>query len=110
MLDAGICRDEFDIVPFPVNYPELLFNYVPHDAKYYMTIYDEWSLEKKRSLEQIGCDIDIMWTRSNAEKITSGTEIRRLIQEGENWQHLVPAFVYQYVISNKIDQRIRNIL
>ncbi len=108
MLESGVPLDEFDIVPFPINYPQLLFNYVPQNAKYYMTIYDEWSLEKKQSLEELGCDIDIMWIRSNADKVTSGTEVRTFIREGKNWQHLVPDFVYQYMISNKIDQRLRD--
>ena len=38
LKDYGIGLDEFDIVPFPINYPELVFNYVPVDAKYYITI------------------------------------------------------------------------
>ena len=54
LLEAGVPREEFDIVPFPVNCPELLFNYVPREAKFYMTLYDQWSLEKKALLESLG--------------------------------------------------------
>lgn len=108
MLESGIALQEFDIVPFPINYPELLSNYVPLDAKFYMTIYDEWSYQKKEVLEQIGCSIDVMWQRTNAEKITSGTEVRNLIKAHQPWEHLVPAYVANYVKDHKIDIRLCN--
>jgi nicotinamide-nucleotide adenylyltransferase/phosphinothricin biosynthesis protein PhpF len=108
MLEAGVKRSEFDIVPFPINYPDLLFNYVPRNAKYYMTIYDEWSMEKLSSLKALGYNIDIMWTRTNADKITSGTEVRNLITTNKPWEHLVPKSVCKYITDNQIDLRLRN--
>ena len=109
LMEAGITRDEFDIVPFPINYPELLFNYVPLNAKYYMTIYDEWSREKYKMLQALGCDIEVMWERSNSEKVTSGTEVRELICAGKEWRHLVPNYVFNYVVTNRIDKRIQEL-
>lgn len=108
MVEAGVSIEEFDIVPFPINHPELLLNYVPRDAKFYMTIYDDWSMEKQSALESLGCSIDIMWTRTNDEKITSGTEVRSRIAQGKSWKQLVPQFVYSYAVGNGIDIRIRN--
>jgi len=107
MIEAGVKRNEFDIVPFPINYPELLFNYVPKNAKFYMTIYDEWSIEKLNLLKSLGCDIDIMWTRTNDEKVASGTQVRKCIIHDEPWQHLVPRSVYNYVVNNGLDIRIK---
>lgn len=107
MLEAGVARDEFDIVPFPINYPERLFSYVPRDAKYYMTLYDAWSREKLETLKGLGCDVEVMWTRSNAEKVTSGTEVRSRIIAGQSWERLVPRSVYQYITSHQIDLRLR---
>ena len=108
LLEAGLKRSEFDIVPFPINFPDSLFNYVPRDAKYYMTIYDAWSVEKQKSLETLGCDIEILWTRTNDEKSVSGTEIRTLIAANKPWEHLVPPYVYQYVINHQLDLRLRS--
>lgn len=107
MLEYGVPREAFDIVPFPINCPELLFNYVPSYAKFYMTIYDEWSLEKKKELEALGCDIEVMWRRTNEEKFTSGTVVREHIIAGENWEHLVPSSVYRYMVDHGIDERLR---
>ena len=109
MLEAGVNRHEFDIVPFPINFPDTLFNYVPQDAKYFMTIYDEWSIEKLDLLKSKNCIVDIMWTRTNDEKITSGTEVRNLIISNKAWAHLVPEFVCKYILDNHIDLRLRDI-
>lgn len=107
MIEYGVSTEEFDIVPFPINYPELLFNYAPPNGKYYITIYDAWGLEKKNILENIGCRVEVMWHRKNEERFTSGTEVRKRIASGQPWEHLVPKFVYHYVLQNQIDVRIK---
>lgn len=108
MLEAGVRREEFDVVPFPINYPELLFNYVPKEAKFYLTIYDQWGLDKKAVLEKLGCSVDVMWERNIEDRVTSGTQIRQYIREGKTWNRLVPEFTYKYVIEHGIDKRICN--
>ena len=107
MLDAGVNFSEFDIVPFPINYPELLYNFVPLNAKYYMTINDEWGREKQAMLESLGCDIEVMWTRLGNEKGINATDVRKLIYSKGEWAHLVPKSVYKYIIENGIDKRIQ---
>ena len=72
-----------------------------------MTIYDEWSREKQLSLQNLGCNIEVMWTRTNSEKVTSGSEVRDCILHNKAWDHLVPKSVYNYIIQNEIDERIR---
>lgn len=37
MLELGVPAGKFDIVPFPINDQELIFNYTPPAAKYYLT-------------------------------------------------------------------------
>lgn len=106
LIEYGIVQSSFDIVPFPINYPELLFNYVPSDARYYITIYDRWGEEKKRTLEQLGCNVEVMWKRTPEERFTSGTYVRQCIADGLPWKHLVPEFVYQYTVDHKINTRI----
>ena len=107
MQEYGVKDEEFDIVPFPINCPELLGSYVPSDAVFFMTIYDQWSLEKKASLEQQGYNIEVMWERNNSEKFTSGTEVRERIIAGKPWRELVPEYVYRYMTEHKIDLRLR---
>lgn len=109
MQESGISLNEFSIVPFPINYPEYLFNYVPSKATYYITIYDAWGLKKKQVLEELGCKTEVMWRRTPEQKPISGTRIRTLIADNGEWKALVPPFVYNYITENGIDQRIRDI-
>jgi len=106
LLEQSVPRERFDIVPFPINVPEKLFNYVPKDGTYLMTLYDEWSHEKYATLSALGCEIEVMWERTNEQKITSGTEVRSKIILGEPWEKLVSDSVSTFIKKNEIDQRI----
>jgi hypothetical protein len=41
MIEADIPQNQFAIVPFPIENPELIQYYTPKNAKYYITIYDD---------------------------------------------------------------------
>ena len=107
LLHMGIKLEDFDIVPFPINYPELIFNYAPVDAKYYMTIYDAWGYEKREMLETIGCDVEVLWEVSLEKKGISGSDVRKLIKEGKEWKKYVPEYVYDYIMTNRLYKKIK---
>ena len=109
MVEYGVPLEEFDIVPFPICYPELLFNYVPQDAVFYMTIYDAWSEEKCAALKGLGCQVEVMWQKPESEKEMSATEVRENIIHDRSWAHEVPHFVYQYILEHGIDQRLKQL-
>ena len=109
-LERGIKREEFDIVPFPINVPELLPAYVPMKARFYMTIYDAWGMEKKKQLEALGCDVDVMWQKNPEEKGITGTEVRRRLATGLPWRQLVPDFVYTYIMERGLEERVRSLV
>lgn len=92
LIDEGVPRNEFEIVPFPINLPNYIKYYVPLSAKYFVTIYDEWGNKKFDVLRTIGiADIEVMWTRTMAERLTTGSEIRKLIRaNSDDWKVLVP--------------------
>lgn len=106
VTESGVGLSEFDIVPFPINYPEHIFNYVPRNAIFYMTIYDEWGLEKKKTLEKLGCSVEILWQRDISQKVISSTDIRQCIRENRPWEQFVPPFVYNYILAHNLDERI----
>lgn len=108
MEEAGICRDEFEIVPFPIETPEIIFNFVPKSAIFYMTIYDEWGRDKKRVLLELGVKVDVMWERSETQKPISGSLVREKIKKYESWELLVPNAVFKYIKKNNLEERIRN--
>ncbi len=111
LLEVGVKQEEFEIVPFPINFPKKIFNYAPKKAKYYMTIYDKWGEEKLKTLrEDLKLDVDVLWRVSLEQKGISASDIRKCIQEGKEWKQYVPRFVYEYIRENKLDIRIKSLL
>ena len=110
MVEAGVNRNEFEVVPFPINYPENIKYYVPTDALFFVTIYDAWGEHKLQALTDLGFDIDIMWKRTMEERFTTGTLVRTLIAKQESWEHLVPKSVEKYIKHNSLDERLKLIL
>ena len=109
VLEADLARDAFDIVPFPINRPELLLNYIPTDAVHYMSIYDDWGWEKKEVLDDLGLQTEVWSERSLEEKGISGTDVRALIAAGDpSWQTQVPPFVRDYLLETGLVERLRD--
>ncbi len=105
--DFGVQREEYEIIPFPMNRPEYITQYAPTDATYYMSICDEWGEERYQILKNLNLNVEVLWRRTEAERGITASEVRTCIEKGENWQQLVPRTVYEYVLSHGIDQRIR---
>lgn len=107
LMEAGIPADEFSIIPLPISQPELLKNYAPTDAIYYLTIYDDWGHEKKKRLKNLGLETHVMWEKSASEKGLTGTEVRLAIRENNGWKTLVPVSVAELVEKWNLQERFR---
>ena len=107
LTEAGLPRERFDVVPFPIEHPEHILNFIPGDAVCYVTIYDQWGEHKRRVLEELGLCTRVLWVRTGAQRLTSGTEVRRLIAAGEPWEHLVPPAVRRYLVEHNLVDRLR---
>lgn len=107
LSDFKVPRSDFEIVPFPIDRPEYLWQYVPQDATIFESICDEWTEKNQEIFEQTGFKTEILWKKAPEEKGITGTEIRQRILAGEKWNDLVPKSVYEYVLEHGIDNRIR---
>lgn len=90
LVAAGRPEDTFSVVPLPINRPELFRHYVPLDAVFLLSIYDDWGRKKLAAFRQLGLKTHILWKVSPAEKGLSAGDIRRRMKEGQPWQQLVP--------------------
>ncbi|MBU0908131.1 MAG: nicotinate-nucleotide adenylyltransferase [Proteobacteria bacterium] len=104
LADEGL-RDEISIVPFPINFPELYHYYLPMQATFFLTIYDDWGEKKLRLFNAMGLATEILWRRPRSGKGLSSTEIRQKMMHGEQWEGLVPPAVARLV--KKIDLQKR---
>lgn len=108
LREAGLAWESFSIVPLPVNMPELYHHYVPMDAVFYLTIYDEWGRAKLQRFKELGLNVDVMWERPLAEKGISAAAVRQAMILGGDWQAMVPASVARLLDSWNIPDRLRS--
>ena len=107
LLEAGVPREDFEIVPYPIERPEILYNYIPLGATSFFTIYDQWGYEKLHRLTELGYKTIVI---PRGEKEMCSTEIRHKILNGEDWKYLVPDAVYEYIMENGLTDKVKRAL
>lgn len=109
LLEQGLRLTEFSIVPFPINVPELIKYYVPLDAIFFLTIYDDWGRQKKAYFQSLGLKIHILWEVPLEHKGLSSSDIRDSMRKGEKWEHIVPSSVAKLMKQWNIAKRLKEI-
>ncbi|MEW6740290.1 MAG: adenylyltransferase/cytidyltransferase family protein [Nitrospirota bacterium] len=109
LLEAGIDRTSFEIVPFPIHFPKLLKYYIPMDAVVFVTIYDDWGYKKVDILKSLGLQVEILWVRDMSERFTTGTEVRELIANSSKWEHFVPHGVVRVIRKLKLEEKLKRL-
>lgn len=109
LLEFGVKREEFEIIPFPVDRPDVLAQYAPADAVYYMSICGEWDRKKEKILSSLGLKTEILWERNAEEKGITGTELRALIAGDGSWRQYMPKAAAEYLTEHGLDERIKNL-
>lgn len=106
LIDFGIRRDEFEIVPFPSEHPERILNYVPPYAEFYLNICDEDDEKLRIALEKMGLKTEVLIQKDSESKGISSSDIREYILTGQEWKTLVPKKVYEYIMCYHLDERM----
>ena len=107
LLAESIPLEDFSIVPFPIDEPSRIKNFLPTDEVFFLTIYDDWGRKKLRILKELGFKVEVLYEKTLKEKHISSSMRRERIRKEESWEELVTPRVYKYIIENKIDERIR---
>jgi nicotinamide mononucleotide adenylyltransferase len=107
LVEAGVQLDEFTIVPFPINQPELYGCYVPLDAVYFLSIYDDWGKKKRDTFLNLGLTIHVLWEVPIEQKGISGFEVRDAMAKDLPWEHLTPPSVAAMMKKWNIPARLR---
>jgi nicotinamide-nucleotide adenylyltransferase len=103
---AGVPTGEVSIVPLPINRPDLFRYYVPLDATFFLTIYDDWGRRKLERFASLGLRTEVLWQRLAAEKGITGSEVRRRMAAGEPWEALVPPVVVELLAAWDVPGRL----
>ena len=109
LLEQDLSLSEFSIVPLPINIPELIKYYVPLDAIFFLTIYDEWGQQKKKYFQDLGLKIHVLWEVPLDKKGLSSSDIRETMIKNGKWEHFLPSSVVNLMNEWDIAQRLKDI-
>ncbi len=104
---AGIPFEAFSIVPFPINHRELYRYYVPLDAVFFLSIYDDWGRKKLATFHELELKTHVLWNVPAEEKGISASHVRALMLLGGDWESLVPEATEMLMKEWKIADRLR---
>lgn len=107
LSEAGVALSEFTIVPFPINRPELYRCYVPLDAVFFLSIYDNWGVKKKELFQKSGLMVHVLREVSIDQKGLSATSIRKAMINDTPWEHLMPNCVAAQMKTWHIPERLK---
>ena len=108
LSQAGVDDKEFEVVPFPIEAPALLTQYLPLAVTIYTTEYDDWNRHKITTLANIGYDVVVLW--KSEHKLISGSSIRASLSAGtDEWRRLVPRSTADLLVQWDIASRIRSL-
>lgn len=109
MKEQGYGMDDFSVVPFPVNIPEKYRFYVPMDAVFFLSIYDDWGRTKKERFESLGLNIHVLREVDVSEKGISSTDVRNAIIQGLPWEDQVPQSVASLIKHLNLRERLMDL-
>lgn len=107
LKEKGLKPNQFSVVPFPINHPELYKYYVPMDAVFFLTIYDGWGKKKLEYFQEQGIQTHVLWEVPRDKKGISASEVRELMVNGKPWEYLVPQSVAALMKGWKIADRLK---
>ncbi len=94
------------IMPFPINKPELWDAYAPGDAVHYVNVLEEWHEVKAERIRDHGRDV----RTKQGTRTVSGTGIRARMAAGEPWRDDVAAGVTEVIDDIDGVARVRRLL
>lgn len=106
LTEAGVPPADLSIVPLPISQPERYRPYVPLDAVFFLSIYDDWGRKKQDYFARLGLKVHVLRDVPAEEKGLSASEVRRRMRAGEPWKHLVPASVAELLESWQVAERL----
>ena len=104
LRDFGYDRGSFGFLPFPVDRPNLLNDFLDRSIPCLTTICDRWNIEKIRRLRSCGYSTFSLMRR---RKSIEGCYIRNCIRRGDKtWESLVPIATKDAVYGLDLQRRL----
>jgi len=105
LIAAGVPEDQFGIVPFPIDNPRLLREFLSTEIPIFTTICEEWNRFKIETIRDAGFEVRVLWEEDHKEY--TGTDVRLSLKEGSNrWMDMVPESVIPIIQDLNIGERL----
>ena len=102
---AGVSREEFTCVPFPIDEPLLLPHCLSTEIPCLTTLCEPWNEQKIQLLSECGYHVEVLY--HNEERKITGQGIRNAIREGVLWESLVPEPVARLLNEWDLHERLQ---
>lgn len=109
LIEAGVDPADLTIVPFPINLPEMYRYYVPLEAVFFLTIYDDWGQRKLEYFKSLGLTTHVLWEVKPEQKGISAGDVRQRLLDDRPWTHLVPSCVPPLLEQWGVRERLQEI-
>jgi hypothetical protein len=107
LTEKGVARGKFSFIPFPIEHPQKLKQFLPTSIVCFTTICEDWNCEKIKVLQNEGYAVEVLWER--AKEIT-GRAIREYIMASNPcWKDIVPLATQRAVEDLKLADRLRRL-
>ena len=104
--ECGIQSNRYFFTPFPIETPDILYQFIPVNIACFTTVYDDWNREKVKILEEYGYQVNVLWESDN--KLITGSNLREKIIIGdESWMEDVPKATIEAVNVLNIRHRLK---
>ena len=107
LTDQGLQQEAYSIVPLPINLPERYHHYVPMEAVFFLSIYDDWGERKRHYFESLGLRTHIIRRVPSQEKGISATDIRNAMHFDNDWAQWVPPAARRLLTQWDIPHRLK---
>lgn len=89
LVEEGIDQTKFGFLPFPIETPGRLPNFMPTYIPCFTTVCEQWNEDKINILKGLGYGVTVLYHEQ--PKIISGSAIREdIVAGGDSWRTMVP--------------------
>ena len=100
---------KYGFMPFPIETPQRIHQFIPRSVICYTTIREEWNFKKIDRLKAEGFEVVSLWTNLS-DKTISSTKIRELIlRENDDWRSMLKESAVKYLLEINIYSRLHSI-
>lgn len=109
LLEFGMEKADFDIIPFPIHYPDYLLQYTPKNATYFLGISTEADRQKKKILEKLDLKLEVLWEKDTQSQGITEEEVLDMIMNDGKWEQHVPKSTAKYMKKEKLVSKIKDL-